>query len=121
MHRDWIDYIAAAGSIATALTLIYLVIKEWKTRKHITDLKVLADEMKRLQVNMQEQNTLNSTQLKTSVRPNLAVASIEQNKKDISVTLINKGKVAFPVNFEYSGNAILHVSYLPFSLENDQT
>jgi len=33
MQRDRIDYASAAGSIATALTLIYLVVKEWEDKK----------------------------------------------------------------------------------------
>ena len=56
MQRDWIDYASAAGSIATAITLIYLIIKEWTTRRYITDLSIIARELQQQYKELREQN-----------------------------------------------------------------
>jgi hypothetical protein len=84
MERDFVDYANAAGSVATALTLFYLVIKEWKTRKHITDLGVIAKEL-------QVQNTLVKDQMKISVKPKLKIPEIIFDSPVIYITIENGG------------------------------
>lgn len=122
MQRDWIDYVSAAGSVATALTLIYIIVKEWKTRKEITDLAVIAKELQQQQINMQEQNDLFKLNLKAKARPNILVKEVNlEGRELISITLVNQGKVAFPVHFENSGDVEFKITYLPYSLENGQT
>jgi len=120
MQRDWIDYASSAGSIATALTLIYLVIKEWRTRKHVTDLTIIAEELRRQQANLEEQNLLQKTALKANARPNVSVLSIDINDQAINIDLVNRGKVAYPIHIVHSGKVVFTIPYLPHSLDNEQ-
>ena len=76
MDRDWVDYASSAGNAATALTLIYLVVKDWKTMKNVTDLTVIAKELQQQQINIKETNDLHKSALKANVRPNVSVQSV---------------------------------------------
>jgi len=48
---------------------IYLVIKEWSTRKHITDLAIIAKELQQQHNELREQNALQKMAMKNQARP----------------------------------------------------
>jgi hypothetical protein len=98
MERDWIDFTNAGGSIATAATLIWVLIKEFKTRKHITDLTVLVREMQQQNEISRQQNEISRKQIEIAtkqfeirLRPAIFVESVSWDERSINVTLINNG------------------------------
>jgi hypothetical protein len=87
-HRDWIDFANAAGSIATALTLIYLVYKEWKTRKDITDMGIIAAKIA-------EQTELAKLRMKIEVTPRFTTPDINTfGNGSIQLKIYNDGQPA---------------------------
>jgi hypothetical protein len=97
MERDWIDYATATGSIATAMTLLYIVIKEWRTRKHITDLAVVAKELK-------EQNEMQKLRMKYDAQPQLRVRQTYMAPdNNMHVVIENCGPIAFIDNISFLG------------------
>jgi hypothetical protein len=91
MGRDWIDYTSAIGSIATAATLIYLLIKEWKTRKHITDLGVIATKLS-------EQTEVDKVKLKLQLQPRFGLPKVYERDTSIDVAYINEGQPCVVTN-----------------------
>ena len=96
MQRDWVDYASAIGSLATLGTLIYVLVKEWRTRKYITDLAVLAKEM-------QEQNQLQRLGMKIELRPEFGHPNTNwfEEGKNLTISLVNKGETARIYDIDY--------------------
>jgi hypothetical protein len=97
MHRDWIDYASAAGSIATAVTLIILLIREWKTRKDITDLSVIAKQL-------QKQNELAQDQMKLHAMPMMKILSFYFEKSNVEMRIENIGSPVTVTGYSFIGD-----------------
>jgi hypothetical protein len=82
---DWIDIVSALSGIATIGTLIFVVIKEYKTRKDVTDLAVLSKQLI-------TQNQLQKMQMKAQVKPILQILGYENSQYQFLIKVKNIGE-----------------------------
>jgi hypothetical protein len=110
MQRDWIDYANAGGSIATALTLIIVLFKEWKTRKDVTDLTVIVKELQARNQYVAEKNEREKTKMKLAAKPVLTLRA-SSSMRDIGLKIINTSlNDAYLDRMESTGD----VTFAPF-------
>lgn len=89
--HDWTDYVSAAGNFATAVTFIYVIIKEFRTRRQITDLAVIVKELN-------QQNVLLRQQVATQVRPIIKATHDNVTNSSLDITLLNEGGTCFKIS-----------------------
>lgn len=106
IERDWFDYVSAGGNIATLGALAYVFFKDYKTRKDVQDLTVLAMEM-------QEQNRLTKEQMRNAVKPDFALnGSGLTIGNELCIYVINNGHPAIiqAITFESKGLNLMNDS-----------
>jgi hypothetical protein len=114
MDRDWIDYASGVGNIATSLTLIYVLIKEYRTRKDIQDLTVIAKQLQR-------QNQLQAFNMKHQARPVISVADSIERKDKLEIAVVNSGSPLDVTSIQlHSGPFTLEHPPLPYQFTAQQ-
>jgi hypothetical protein len=117
MQRDWFDFAAAIGSIATAASVLYLVARDWLMSTEVTDLKGiienLDDQKKIMMLQVQELKTQNRQQwmlMKANVAPAFFLKDyVMMNNRRIAVPLFNGGGRTYirGITFEQSHLSIV--------------
>lgn len=103
MDRVWVDYANAIGGVATFFTLVFVLIKEWRTRKQVTDLTVIASELSKHQEQLKIQNDIIKQQMKAEAQPIWNVESQHKDVGRVQINIINNGgkaiiKEVYPAN-----------------------
>lgn len=102
MDQNLLDWINAASGVATFGTLVFVLIKEFRTRKQVQDLTIVATELA-------EQNKLMKHQFKAQFKPIWKAILKNRSMNDIVVTVKNEGQLALIKNvYGYDGKLKLN-------------
>jgi hypothetical protein len=91
MNTELLNWINAASGVATFGTLVFVLIKEYRTRRQVQDLTVVTSELA-------EQNKLTKHQLKAQFLPVWKVDHIDVQSNSIRIILTNSGQLAIQTN-----------------------
>ena len=105
MNKYILDWINAFSGVATFGTLLFILIKEYRTRKHVQDLTIVATELA-------AQNNLTKNQLRAQFRPiwNAEIAAKIENHIELQIK--NVGHLA-RIDTIYSSGKRFELSFIP--------